>query len=495
MPDIESTALSGQKIVIIGAGLAGTLCAIMLAQRGARVEIVERQVFEPGGDSGNKRSFNITVSSRGEAALKAARVWDKVRARTIAITGRVCHEGLGTTAFPYSRDRSVALHGARRSDVNAELVAAARTYEGITFRLGWTLLDLDKTTGAVTIGPVTGEEPAQTIRDADFVIGADGVHSAMRRLIHRGERANFEQRYLDWNYREIVIPAGADPTHPWLMDPHALHVWPRGDLMMFALPNPDGSFTGNFIYPSSKEADFAAIGLVGDMFRREFPDVAALIPNVEQQLRVTPPSFFPTQRNTMWSHGDKFVLIGDAAHATVPFYGQGMNSAFESVLEFVACLERAPADGRAAAFETYQRNRKPHTDAVADLSIRNFDELRSHFRHVVPQARRRVDVLLNRLMPKLFVPLHVRISHSLEGYRTAMDACARRDRILRWLGLDILVYGFVVAQFLADALEGDWKGGDALTAGLVEQLRSGPATAGSEGEGLLGAEHHPTRRA
>ncbi len=488
MSEAVSAAFAGQKIVVIGAGLAGTLCAVMLAQRGARVEIIERQAFDPGEAYSNRRSFNVTVSSRGEAALKAAGIWERIKERTIAITGRACHIGQTVTPFPYSRDHSVALFGARRSDVNAELLAAAAGHDSITFRFGWTLRDLDKTTGAVTIAPVSDEGAAVTIDDADFVIGADGVHSAMRRLIHRGERADFNQRYLDWNYREVVIPAGSDAGAPWLMDPHALHVWPRGDLMMFALPNPDGSFTGNFIYPCDREADFAAIGLIGELFRREFPDVAALVPDVEERLRMTPPSFFPTQRNSKWWHGDRFVLLGDAAHATVPFYGQGMNSAFESVLELVACLERFPAGERAKAFDAYQRNRKPHTDAVADLSIQNFDELRSNFRHVLPQARRRIEVLFNRMLPTLFVPLHVKVSHSLVGYRTAIDDCARRDRVLRFCGFDLLVYGVAAGMSVARAVTAVRAGGRGF---VKHALKRGAAAARVETTGLIASERSP----
>lgn len=478
MADASAFSLAGQKIVMIGAGLAGTLCAIMLAQRGARVEIIERQTFTPGQEYSNRRSFNITVSSRGEAAMKAAGIWDRVKARTIPITGRMCHDGTCNTFFPYSPDRSVALHGARRSDVNAELLAAAAEYDGISVRFGWMLKDLDKATGAVTIAPVEGNGAPETIRDADFVIGADGIHSDMRRLLHKGERADFAQRYLDWNYREVFIPADEMAANPWRMDKNALHVWPRGDLMMFALPNPDGSFTGNFIYPSCREGDFHVIGHIGELFRREFPDVAGVIPDIEERLRATPPSYFPTQRNTKWFHGDRFVLLGDAAHATVPFYGQGMNSAFESVLELVACLERFPAAERATAFATYQANRKPHTDAVADLSIQNFDELRSNFRHVLPQARRRVEVMLNRLMPSLYVPLHVQVSHSLVNYRTAIDACARRDRILRFMGFDLLVYGFAAAELLRNGAV-HARGGilAGSLAGLVGKMRRSRAKA------------------
>lgn len=448
MPSPTASSFQGQKIVIIGAGLAGTLCAIMLVQRGARVELIERQDFETGADYGNRRSFNLTISSRGAAVLEAAGLWPRIKARTIPITGRMCHDGRGIQKFPYGRDESFALHGCRRTDVNAELVAAAREYESLTLRSGYTLDGIDKRNGAVTISPVAGGA-SETITDADFTIGADGVYSTMRRLIHRGERADFNQHFLDWNYREVFIPAGSDPDHPWVMDPNALHIWPRGDLMMFALPNPDGSFTGNFIYPSDRETDFQVPGLMGDLFRREFADVAGLLASPEETLKATPPSYFPTQRNTKWYHGDRFVLLGDAAHATVPFYGQGMNSAFESTAELIRCLEAVEPAARAKAFATYQAKRKPNTDTIADLSMTNFEELRSNFKHVMPKARRRAEVLLSRLFPKHFVPLHVQISHSLTDYRQAVDDCARRDRMLRWCGLDLLILGFAAIDLVS----------------------------------------------
>ncbi len=206
-----------------------------------------------------------------------------------------------------------------------------------------------------------------------------------------------------------------------------------------------------------------------------------MIPDIEERLRATPPSFFPTQRNSKWYHGDRFVLIGDAAHATVPFYGQGMNSAFESVVELVQRLEEAAPGGREAAFAAYQAARKPHTDAVADLSIQNFDELRSNFRHVVPQARRRLEVMLNRLMPHTYVPLHVKVSHQLVGYRKAIDDCARRDRILGWFGFDLLVYALAGGQLVvsgARRIAGDRRFGGRLFERLARRPAAGIASAG-----------------
>jgi len=273
-------SFSEQKVVIVGAGLAGTLAAVMFAQRGAKVELIERQTFSKDAAYSNRRSFNITVSTRGEAALKAAGIWDQVKKCTIPITGRMCHIGHDQTEFPYSRDNSIALHGARRSDVNEALLDEAAKYPSITKRFGHRVTELDKATGHVTIEDI--ETGVQTkIDDAQFVIGADGIHSTVRRLIHQGSNADYAQRFLNHGYREIFIPASKKKDAPFRMSKNALHVWPRGDLMMFALPNPDGSFTGNFIYPIEKDEDFAVPGRMTALFAEEFPDVYENSPDVE----------------------------------------------------------------------------------------------------------------------------------------------------------------------------------------------------------------------
>lgn len=436
-----------EKVVIVGAGLAGTLMAILLAQRGAKVELIERQNYRDGVPFSNGRSFNITISSRGVCAMQAAGIWERVKDRTIPITGRMCHMGLDQTEFPYSSDRSAKLYGARRSDVNDELLACARELDNISFRFETTITELDKRRGALCVAPVGGGE-SEWIEDADFVIGADGVFSSVRQIIHKSERVEYHQRFLDWGYREVFIPAReVDGKPKFAMSPHSLHVWPRGDLMMFALPNPDGSFTGNFIYPMDREPDFQVPGKISAIFKREFPDVAAVVPDIEEHFSAIPVSYFPTQRHSKWYHGDRVVLLGDAAHATVPFYGQGMNSSFESAMELLDCLERHGAD-REAAFAEYQHSRKPHTDAVADLSIENFMELRSNFQSLVPQARRRVEVILHKLFPNQYQPLHVLVSHTQTKYRDAIDRCERRDRLLRWCGIDLLVYAMAGAQWL-----------------------------------------------
>lgn len=450
--NFEDTVFSNKKVVVIGAGLAGTLMAILLAKRGADVEVIERMDYRDGVPFSNRRSFNITISSRGVVALKAAGIWERVQARTIPITGRMCHMGMEQTEFPYSSDKSAKLHGARRADVNDELLNCAREIPNIKFRFSSSIESLDKNTGSITVASVSGDE-RETISDADFVIGADGVFSTVRQMIHKGERAEYHQRFLDWGYREVFIPADESKGEGgYRMPPNALHVWPRGDLMMFALPNPDGSFTGNFIYPMDREGDFDIPGKMASVFRDEFPDVAAVVPDIEGHFSSIPVSYFPTQRNSKWYHGDKFVLLGDAAHSTVPFYGQGMNSSFESVLELISCLEENGDQALELAFKKYQETRKPHTDAIADLSIENFMDLRSNFQSLIPQAKRRVDVALYKMFPKRYQPLHMLVSHTETKYLDAITHCQRRDRLLRYCGIDVVVLAVAGFQWVKNRI-------------------------------------------
>jgi len=438
-------SFTNRKVVIVGAGLSGTLMAILLAKRGADVQVIERADYTHGVSSmSNRRSFNITISSRGRKAMKTAGVWDLVEKVTIPITGRMCHMLDCSKEFPYSKDNTAVLNGARRADVNDSLLDAAHELPNIQFKFAAEVVDVNKVTGAVM---VETNGTVETIDDADFFIGADGVFSKLRTLIHKGERAEYHQKFLDWGYKEVKIPPAEEGAKSkYRIPPNALHVWPRGDYMMFALPNPDGSLTGNFIFPMESKRDFETPGKISKIFRENFPDVVSYIPDIEEKFAEIPVSFFPTQKNSMWFHGDKFVLLGDAAHSTVPFYGQGMNSALESAVMLVESLEKHGLDNREAAFEEYQKNRKPHTDAVADLSIENFLDLRSNFKSLVPQARRRIEVALHEWFPNHYHPLHMLVSHTETNYQDAIDQCKRRDLILRCCGMDILVYSLAAGQ-------------------------------------------------
>ena len=429
--------VKAENVVIIGAGLVGTLMAMLLAQRGVRqVTILERQPEQLGEGAGNGRSFNLTLSKRGEAALSEAGILDTVLAKTLPITGRMCHmRGEAEKRFLYGDRKKHVLHGVRRSDMNTTLLCEAKKHANIDIRFNVEVLGICKESGTVNARDADSKTPLD-LPEADFVIGADGAFSTIRKCLLDGERYDYSQEFLRWGYREVKIPAG--PGGQAMLDQESLHVWPRGDVMMFALPNPDGSFTGNFIYPLHREVELHTDGYMTNFFRREFPDVAPLVPQIEDQLRALPASNFQTIRTQKWYHGGKVVLIGDSAHGIIPFYGQGMNSGFDDCLELLHCLETYGADYE-RAFAHYQDERKKSTDIIADLSIANFEELRNGFRSPVTQARRRTNDLLFTLFPRYWRPLHILISHTEMSYFDAMSHCRRRDKIARIFGFDVLV--------------------------------------------------------
>lgn len=437
-------SINAKNIVIIGGGLAGTLMAILLAQRGVkRIHILERQTEQLGEGAGNGRSFNLTLSKRGEVALEAAGMLEQVLSKTLPITGRMCHiQGEADKQFFYGDPNKHILHGIRRSDMNTLLLSEAKKYQNIDIDFNVEVVSVCKSTGKVAARNVDSKESI-TVEDADFVIGADGAFSTTRKNLLEGERLDYSQTFLRWGYREVKIPAG--PNNQPLLDTQSLHVWPRGDVMMFALPNPDGSFTGNFIYPLDRECDFYKEGFISEFFRREFPDVASLVPDIESSLKALTASNFQTIRTQKWHHRDKVVLLGDSAHGIIPFYGQGMNSGFDDCLELLSCLE-ACADDYEAAFQSYQNTRKKSTDIIADLSISNFEELRNGFRSPVAQARRRTNNLLFSLLPNYWRPLHILISHTDMSYFDAVQHCNRRNKIARIFGLDVLVLFILVAS-------------------------------------------------
>lgn len=429
--------ITTNRVVIIGAGLAGTLMAILLAQRGVKnICVLERQGEKLGEGAGNGRSFNLTISKRGETALETAGILDEVLEKTLPVAGRMCHmPGEPNRFFAYGDPAKHILHSIRRSDMNTTLLRVAKRYSSIDIRFNVDVNHVCKETGVVTAVDCDSRE-ALNLEPADFVIGADGAFSSVRSALLKGERFDYSQTFLDWGYREVKIPAGVNGTS--LLDKRSLHVWPRGDVMMFALPNPDGSFTGNFIYPLAKEADFSKNGFITEYFHREFPDVASLVPNIEESLKALPPSNFQTIRTQKWHHGGKVVLIGDAAHGIIPFYGQGMNSSFDDCLSLLECLQQHGSNLQ-SVFEQFKAERKKNTDIIADLSISNFDELRSGFRAPLAQARRRAENLLFSLMPSVWRPLHILISHTNMSYFEAMAVCRRRNRIAKILGMDVLV--------------------------------------------------------
>ncbi|WP_283134665.1 FAD-dependent oxidoreductase [Rhizohabitans arisaemae] len=418
-----------RPVVIVGAGLSGSLMALLLARRGHDVEVYERRP-DPRlgpGDSGG-RSFNLGMSARGLRALERAGLSGELSGRTVPMRGRMIHRPDRPPLFqPYGVNEREILHSVRRSDLNRLLIERAEAYPGVRFFFGAQCTALDRESAALTFSDQDREWQVK----ADFVIGADGAFSKVRRGMQAGRMADYRQEFLPWGYKELTIPPapGGGPR----TELEALHLWPAEGALIVAHPNYDNSLTCALFLPHDEFDGLTTPEAITGFFGTRFPDTLELIPDLVTEFTAHPVGQLVTIRTAPWHHDDTCVLIGDACHAVYPFYGQGMNSAFEDCLVLDESLRRHEGD-RAAAFREYERLRRPHTDVLADLSVQNFVELRDRVRSPVHLARRRADLLLNRLFPRSWVPLYTMISHTTTPYAEALRRAKQQDDLLRLLG-------------------------------------------------------------
>jgi kynurenine 3-monooxygenase len=455
------------RVTIVGAGLAGSAMAVYLGRRGYEVSVYERRA-DPRDESSQereRRSINLGLSHRGIRALTAVGVAERVMERSVVAAGRMIHTTDGRQVFqPYGAERHQVLHSISRRELNAALIDQAESAPGVRFFFSHRCLDVDKRSGACLF---RDEATGKTVRAAaDFIIGADGCYSTVRARMQRRERANFEQEFLEWGYKELTIPAAADGGSP--IELNALHIWPRGDALIVTHPNLDGSHTATLFMPfEGGERSFAALNTPAEVeafFAREFPDLVALAPGVAEEFMSHPTASLVSTRTSLWHHRDRVVLIGDGCHAVYPFYGQGMNAALEDCAVLDACLERHP-DDREAAFREYQALRKKNTDALHELVKQNFVELRDTVNSPVFRARKQVDLVLSRLLPGRWTPLYNMVVHTDMPYAEALERARRQDRIRRWSGLDLVLFAALQVGGLRRAFPAFVRAARALAGG------------------------------
>ncbi|GAB7045592.1 FAD-dependent oxidoreductase [Catenuloplanes indicus] len=414
-----------EHAVVVGAGLAGSLTAVFLARRGYRVSVYERRPDpRTAGTAATGRSINLGLSARGMAALDEAGLLDAVLARGVPMRGRVVHRPDGTTRFqPYGVREHEILHSVLRDDLLRLLVDTASAHPDVSFHFGRTLTGLDRDKGTVEVA-----DPAETV-EADLIVGADGVFSAARRHLQHGLRADYAQEFLPWGYTELTIPAGPGGVPRVRLE--ALHVWPGEDALMVAHPNRDGSLTCSLFMAHEGPVSFAALrdrAAIHAFADAAFPDARELMPDLADELLAHPVGRLVTVRTAPWRHEDRVVLVGDAAHAVYPFFGQGMNAAFEDCLVLDACLGRHPDRGTALA--AYEAARRPHTDVLADLSAANFTELRARVHRPGYVLAAAADRALSRLLPHRWVPLYTLVAHTTTPYADALARVRRQRRAL-----------------------------------------------------------------
>lgn len=359
------------RIAVVGAGLAGSLLATLLGRRGLEVDLYERRSDPRVGQVERGRSINLALSARGLAALEAVGLRERVLRDALPMPGRMVHPIDGPANFqPYSADGTQAIHSIGRSGLNNAMLDAATETPGVRAHFGHKLEAVDLDAGTLTF--------EDRVVEADVILGADGAYSATRRAMLFRSGFTYSQDYLTHGYKELVIPP---KDGEFAIDPGALHIWARGTAMMIALPNLDKTFTCTLFWPHEGPGSFGELDSPAKIlahFRAVYPDVVDLMPTLVDDYEYNPIGQLVTVRSFPWTaRGERagLALVGDAAHAIVPFFGQGANCAFEDTIEIDRLLDVHSGDWD-KVFVDYQVNRKPNTDAIADLALDNFIEMR-----------------------------------------------------------------------------------------------------------------------
>ena len=434
------------KFVLIGSGLAGGLLAAYLGRRGHEVDLYERRADPREGNIVGGRSINLAISTRGIHALKKIGIADEALRNAIPMRGRMIHDKSGTLHFaPYDVDPKNCINSIGRAALNATVIEAAQRHANVRVHFNHQCIGVDIDSAIAHLETAKG---AVTER-GDAVLGVDGAFSAVRKSMQNAIAGfQYDESYLAHGYKELTIPPGADGS--WQMEKNALHIWPRKSFMMIALPNPDGSFTCTLFWEFEGPRSFATTKTEGDVhrfFEEEFPDAVPLMPTLLEDFRNNPTGSLVTIRCAPWFYRDKACLVGDAAHAVVPFYGQGMNAAFEDCVVLDECLQEFP-ENRENAFIEYFQRRKENVDALADLAIRNFIEMRDRTASKTFRAKKKLDHALEAALPGLYLPLYTMVTFTRIPYSAAARRAQLQDRILYIAAISLLSIGILTATFL-----------------------------------------------
>lgn len=443
-----------RPVIVVGAGLSGTLMAILLAKRGYAVELLEKRDDPRIHTEHAGRSINMAISERGIHALRQAGIETQISDLYIPMFGRMIHEADGTQQLqPYGQPGQ-AIHSISRRDLNIRLLDAAMAHPNLRIHFGVNISSIDLEGKSVTFQ--TADSLEEHTIDGRWIVGADGVNSVVRKRMLEVTHLSFAQDFLEYGYKELVMPAA--PTGEYLMDPNALHIWPRKNYMLIALPNQDGSFTVTLFLPRSAEDSFSFRNLrtaedVGAFFTENFPDAWAHIPDIVDQFFANPIGSMVSIRCNPWHYKDAAVLIGDASHGVVPFYGQGMNAAFEDCALLDDHLEHEEALGLDVVLAHFSRSRYPHAEAIRELSLQNFQEMRSDVGQRWFVWQKHLERWLARVAPDRFIPLYTMISFTNIPYANAVE----RDRRQRRQILGITLGAAATAALMGTRLFGRKK--------------------------------------
>lgn len=417
-----------KEFVIIGAGLVGSLLSIYLVKRGYNVKIYERRSDMREAKMIAGRSINLALSDRGIKALEQIGIMDEIKEIAIPMHGRSIHNGDGTLAYQAYGDDGQFINSVSRGELNKKLMTLAED-KGVEILFNHACEKIDWKKNIISFKNETDEIKVH----ADLIFGSDGAFSAARLNYQlQNDRFQYQQHYIDFGYKELTIPAGENGS--FQMEKNALHIWPRGNFMLIALPNIDGSFTCTLFFPYEGDPSFASLKTkeeVMHFFEKTFADTVQLIPTLAEDFFNNPTASLVTVKCFPWVLEDKFALIGDAAHAIVPFFGQGMNCGFEDCLVLNDLIDKH-ADDWITILQEYQQLRKPDGDAIAELALNNFIEMRDKVGDPSFLLQKKIETAFSKKYPEKWKPAYAQVTFSPQiRYSQALRSSIVQEKIMK----------------------------------------------------------------
>ena len=420
-----------KKVTLVGAGLVGSLLSIYLAKRGYKIDVFERRPDMRKATISAGKSINLALSDRGWKGLEGVGIADEIKKIAIPMYARAIHHKDGTTVHqPYGKDNQ-AIYSVSRSEINMRLMDLAEQQSNVKIHFNERCTNIDRK--SLTAEFINEESKTVSTTQSDLLFGSDGAFAASRLNMQlSSDRFEYNQHYISAGYKELIIPPGANGE--FLLEKNALHIWPRGSFMMIALPNMDGNFTCTLFLPFEGEKSFANLKTkeqVKLFFETEFPDAVPLMPTLLDDFINNPTSSLVTVKCFPWTFDNKIGLIGDAAHAIVPFFGQGMNCGFEDCVVLNDLISKHKEDWP-KILDEYQTLRKLDGDAIADLAIANFVEMRDRTADPKFILQKKIEARFNGKYPEKWIPLYSMVTYSPHiRYSTALKEGQRQEAIMQ----------------------------------------------------------------
>ena len=392
-----------KKIIIVGAGLVGSLLGVLLGKRGYEIELYEQRGDQRKVDADSGRSINLALSSRGIKAFQDAGIYEKIKPLLIPMRGRMLHQADGSQQFsPYGQREHEVIYSVPRDELNKLMVNEAVVAEPVHVIFDQKCIGVDFENRTVKFENTVDGKISE--KQFDLIIGSDGAGSRVRRDLIPAVDGESTSEFLEHDYKELEIPAGPDGEYQ--IEKEALHIWPRGGFMLIALPNLDGSFTVTLFLKKEGDPSFESLKdleSVQAFFKEHFSSAIPLMPDLESDYFDNPSGILGTVKCSPWFHSDCGLILGDASHAIVPFHGQGMNSGFEDCSELIRLLDEYDEDW-ATVLPEFSKQRKPNTDAIADMAIENHMTMQKSVIDPKYHLKKEIGFELERRFPETFIP-------------------------------------------------------------------------------------------